>query len=139
MCLLQELCIVNGRIGSDKNKGNFTFDYASTIDYVICTPDLLPHLTNFKVDTLCDVLSDKHNPITVNLNLDCQMHQNNITHAHNSSTNNTTNENKVKCKWENSKKVDYPKNFDMHKILNISANLHSVNVMEATQDMIDNL
>ena len=27
----------------------------------------------------------------------------------------------------------------MHKIHNISANLHSVNVMEATQDMIDNL
>ena len=41
MCMLQELCIVNGRIGSDKNIGKHTFNYQSTIDYVICMPFLI--------------------------------------------------------------------------------------------------
>ena len=41
LCKCHDLCIVNGRIGSDKNIGNTTFDGTSLIDYVICTPILL--------------------------------------------------------------------------------------------------
>ena len=110
MCLLQELCIVNGRIGSDKNIGKLTFDEKSTIDYVICTPDLLPNITNFTIDKLCTLLSDKHNPINVNINLGNSLHQDNTASTHNSNINDTTHANKVKCKWENSKKEDYQKN-----------------------------
>ena len=69
MCKLQDLCIVNGRFGSDKHIGNTTCAEASTIDYVICTPDLFPNIADFKIDTFCDQLSDKHNPIIVNLNI----------------------------------------------------------------------
>ena len=50
LCKITELCIVNGRIGSDKDIGNTTCAEKSTIDYVLCTPDLLPNLTDYTVD-----------------------------------------------------------------------------------------
>ena len=47
LCKVQELVIVNGRIGADKNIGRTTCDDISTIDYVICTPDFLPNIIHF--------------------------------------------------------------------------------------------
>ena len=78
MCNVHDLCIVNGRFGSDKNIGNTTCADVSTIDYVICTPDLFPKITDFTIDTFCDSLSDIHKPIIVNVNITRnQMHANN--------------------------------------------------------------
>ena len=58
MCKCHEMCIVNGGLGSDKNIGNTTCNNVSTIDYVICTPDLLPKFTDFTVHNFCPLLSD---------------------------------------------------------------------------------
>ena len=42
MCKCHELCIANGRIGADKGIGHKTCGNKSTIDYLICTPDIFP-------------------------------------------------------------------------------------------------
>ena len=72
MCKLLELIIVNGRVGSDRNCGSKTFGESSTLDYFICSPDLFPKLKECKVDIQCSLLSDKHKPIYVDLDIDAE-------------------------------------------------------------------
>ena len=135
MCKCHEMCIVNGRLGSDKNIGNTTCNNVSTIDYVICTPDLLPKLTDFTVHNFCPLLSDKHRPISVSLNL-----TNSLPDINTDTTNtNNTNTHYIKCKWDNNKKGEYTQNFDMSKINIISNNLSTLNVDEVTLPMIDSI
>ena len=50
MCQVNELCILNGRFGTDKNLGKNTFGAVSTIDYAMCTPDLFAYINDFTVD-----------------------------------------------------------------------------------------
>ena len=137
MCKCHELCIVNGRLGSDKNIGNPTCNDVSTIDYVICTPDLLPNLTDFTVHNFCPLLSDKHRPISVNLNMTKPPPDNNTDTTNTDETN--TNTHYTRCKWDSNKKGEYTQNFDMSKINNISNNLSTLNVGEVTLPMIDSL
>ena len=59
LCKCNEFCIVNGRFGSDKSIGKTTFHDKSTVDYVICTPDILPSITDFVVDTFDRLLFTK--------------------------------------------------------------------------------
>ena len=138
MCKCHELCIVNGRLGTDKNIGNTTCNDVSTIDYVICTPDLLPNLTDFTVHNFCPLLSDKHRPISVSLNMTKSLPDTKTDTTNTNETNNT-NTHYTRCKWDNSKKGEYTQNFDMGKIKNISNNLSTLNVGEVTLPMIDNL
>ena len=52
-CKVSNMKIVNGRLGSDKGVGDFTYRHAtgnSTIDYCVVTPNLVPHIKNFNVD-----------------------------------------------------------------------------------------
>ena len=79
LCKCLEMCIVNGRLGSDKNIGDTTCNDVSTIDYVICTPDLLPSLTDFTVHNFCSLLSDKHRPISVSLEMTKSLPETNTT------------------------------------------------------------
>ena len=139
MCKCLDLCIVNGRFGSDKNIGSTTCANKSTIDYVICTPDLLPNLTNFTVDTFDPLMSDKHNPIYVNLNLAKSLHTNPINTVTDNKTENISNKKQAKCKWDNSKKEAYQNNFDMNKIYDMSINLSTFNKSEATQATVDKI
>ena len=136
MCNVHDLCIVNGRFGSDKNIGNTTCADVSTIDYAICTPDLFPKITDFTIDTFCDSLSDIHKPIIVNVNITRnQMHANNPIITNNINTKETY----VKCKWEECKKEEYEVNFDMNKIKDIIQTLSNINTNEITQDKMDNI
>ena len=45
--------IANGRSGQDKSKGATNCDGISLIDYVICSPKLLCHVTEFEVLPFC--------------------------------------------------------------------------------------
>ena len=104
MCKLHELCFMNGRIGSDKNIGDFTCAGASTVDYMICTPDLLQNIQDCTVDIFDSMLSDKHSPINVSINLDpdtVNISKSNVT------TVNHTKESITKCKWNDEKKSNF--------------------------------
>ena len=136
LCQLHELCIVNGRIGSDRNIGNVTCANVSTIDYMICTPDLLQKIQDCSIDILCTTLSDKHNPVRLKINLG-----ENIRHENNSSTTNEniTHESSAKCKWDDEKKLEFQMSFDETKINELFLNLSSANATVISQEEMDNI
>ena len=138
MCKCLELCIVNGRIGSDKSIGNTTCNDTSTIDYVLCTPDLLPNITDFTVHDFDPLLSDKHRPISVSLNLTKSLHDINTEPTNKNEADNTKTH-YIKCKWDSSKKGEYIQNFDMNKIDTISNTLSTVNMGGVTLPWIDSI
>ena len=83
MCRGLDLHIVNGRFGSDYKNGRFTCDNKSTIDYVICSPDLFLNIDEFSVDLYDNLMSDKHSPICVKLlNRLPQVRHNDIIGSH---------------------------------------------------------
>ena len=139
MCKLHELCIINGRMGKDKGIGSFTCDDKSLIDYALCTPDLLSKLTDFQVDKFDPLLSDKHNPINVYLNLAKPLYSKSTAKYTHISNENIIDKQHVKSKWDNQKADDFQNNFEMDKIHNISIELSSVNPREATVDTISSI
>merc|ERR1712215_655515 len=116
--------------------GNITCDSKSTIDNVICTPDLLPNITDFTVHDFCPLLSDKHRPISVSLDLTSTLSDTNTYTTHTNDTHNA-NTHYTKCKWDNSKKGEYMQNFDTSKINNISNNLSAINMSKILLPIID--
>ena len=70
LCKTHDLCIVNGRFGSDKGIGDFTcytHNGSSTIDYAIVSPGLLTKTSDFTVHEFDNLLSDTHCPISITL------------------------------------------------------------------------
>ena len=130
---MTEICIVNGRVGYDKYIGHFTFANSSTIDYAICSPDLFPYITDFKVDIFDPLLSDKHSPICITVNLVKDRNQP-ITSKQEIPVGNSY---VVKCKWENPNEDEYKKSFDMGKINSYLLKLSQVNPYDITHGGID--
>ena len=68
--------IVNGRLGSDRCIGKstcFKTKEHSVIDYLVACDNMLPYITEFKVDMFDSCMSDWHAPIEFVLNFDsCQ-------------------------------------------------------------------
>ena len=133
MCKFTETCIVNGRIGYDKLVGSYTFDYKTTIDYAICSPDLFSCITDFKVDIFDPLLSDKHNPIciTVNMVRDKKKTDNPVEKK------SVIDSNIIRYKWEIAKKVEYEKSFDMGKISSLILKLSQVNPQSISHGTVD--
>ena len=79
MCKASNLLILNGRAGHDLGVGNSTFfslDHdaqvhtgVSAIDYGIASQSLWPYISNFVVDTFDRLLSDRHAPIIISLEI----------------------------------------------------------------------
>ena len=70
LCKRNNMIIMNGRTGSDRELGEVTFQSKngkSTIDYCITSPDFIRHIQDFQVDILDQNLSDKHSPIIFDL------------------------------------------------------------------------
>ena len=63
LCKYNNVFILNGRIGEDKDIGKFTCKNVGVIDYAIASPEYLKHITNFRVLEFSKLLSDVHCPI----------------------------------------------------------------------------
>ena len=114
MCKLTELCILNGRFGADKNVGKTTFDNKSTIDYAMCSPNLFANITEFSIDIFDRLLSDKHCPIKLTINVD----NTKVSEQMPNNTNDNSGSPIVeKVKWSDSRVEDYEKAFDINKIM----------------------
>ena len=62
-CKGNNLFIVNGRIGDDRNKGILTCKNASIVDYCISSVCLLKYFSNFAVLDFSHFYSDVHCPL----------------------------------------------------------------------------
>ena len=60
VCKNNNLFLCNGRIGNDKQQGNFTFKQLSVIDYTIASIETLPLLQNFEIQETDALMSDGH-------------------------------------------------------------------------------
>ena len=65
MCKSLGVLISNGRCGKDRMLGETICNNVSTVDYVLCSPELLCNIHKFEVPPFCKLLSDIHNPIQV--------------------------------------------------------------------------
>ena len=136
MCKIQELCIVNGRMGSDRNIGDLTCAGASTVDYMICTPDLLQNIQNFTVDIFDPMLSDKHSPISVSINLEQDLSQKRSLHITNG---NNIEKCITKCKWNDERRIEFSMSFNENKIDDIFLTLSSASNTEISQVHMDSI
>ena len=137
VCQLYELCILNGRTKSDKNIGKQTCADKSTIDFAICSPNILKNIEDFYIDDFDPLLSDKHSPVCISLYLgepDTQI----IDTPHPPDTSENDSSKRIKCKWDEQKKDEYKLNFDEQKINAIMQTLSTTVSNELTQTSLDN-
>ena len=69
ICKNNNLSILNGRFGADKNVGNYTFRRTSVIDYVISSLQGLNILKNFNITELDRLYSDGHSLLSFEIML----------------------------------------------------------------------
>ena len=115
-CKANNLKIVNGRCGADKELGDFTFNSpngSSTIDYCIISPNFFSHILDFEVDVLDQNLSDFHSPIILTLKTDYENTQTNNTDQ---TIESDINYEPINSKWCSDKKLEFQSKFDLNKI-----------------------
>ena len=66
-CKYNDVFILNGRIGEDKEIGKFTCKNVSVVGYIIASPQYLKHITNLQVLEFSNLLSDVHCPISIDI------------------------------------------------------------------------
>ena len=63
LCKCTNLYILNERTARDNGIGAPTCRNASTVDYSVCSPNLISVIKDFFVEEFCEILSDVHCPV----------------------------------------------------------------------------
>ena len=137
MCKSLGVLISNGRCGKDRMLGETTCNNVSTVDYVLCSPELICNIHKFEVLPFCKLLSDIHNPIQVSFKQ--QLLIDNVDQV---STTSNLNENVIheSIVWNNAKKTDFKNNISIDEISCIESVLNQLDSADGiTQDDIDNV
>ena len=104
LCKMADMILLNGRCKEDKGRGKVTFCekkrnkiVQSTVDYVLCTKNILSYISNFKIHDP-NIFSDH---VIVNVELKCaiQTESNSVLNSHNI--------NLSKVKWNGKKNIDF--------------------------------
>ena len=102
----------------------------------MCSPDLFANIHDFSVDTFDRLLSDKHCPINITINVE----NNNINKQRCVDTDdNIANPIVEKVKWDDKKEEDYKREFDMNKIHTLDLNVDSIMTNVVTRDGIEDI
>ena len=139
LCQKNNVIIINGRTGSDREKGDVTFNCrngSSTIDYCITSPGFIPHIQDFQVDIFDPNLSDKHSPIILTLNT--KPKQNAISQETISNETDITYE-QIHSKWSGEKLPEFQVNFDQNKINDLCQALDTIALNGTTLLEINNV
>ena len=139
MCRANNVIIVNGRTGCDRDIGDVTFkghNGNSTIDYCITTPNMIPHIQDFQVDIPDQNLSDKHSPIILTLKT---KHSIGLTNQNELSIETDIQYEQINSKWNDEKKTEFQSNFDQNKIQSLLQMLDDIDISNADQTKINNV
>ena len=68
-CKCNNLFIVNGRVGHDKNVGNYTFRNTSVIDYALATANCFEYFLDFKIEEVDPLFSDGHSLLSLTIQM----------------------------------------------------------------------
>ena len=126
-CKSNNLFILNGRCGKDKNVGAFTFKQCSVIDYIIVSSQALKFVCNFEIQELDSLYTDGHALLQTALKF--KNIQRNMPHVKQKSP-------QPRSQWKNDKKTDFVINLDSHKLDELSSYLEQVqrNTENITKD-----
>lgn len=131
LCKNNNMFLLNGRYGKDKNLGKYTFREQSVIDYSISSEKGFSVLTNFEILDLDRLCSDGHSLLIMTLNWPSQGNENNMTYPIH------TRKNVPKCpKWDPRNANSYKGNINMSLIDKINENLTLIK-LNPSQDKID--
>lgn len=114
ICKSNNLFILNGRCGKDKETGAFTFKNTSTIDYCIFSSESLRFVNNFEIRGLDSLYSDGHSVLTTSLNFK------NLTKTAPPQSVQTQ---RQPPKWQSNKKEEFIFNLDDEIINDVDINL----------------
>ena len=84
LCQISDLKIINGRFGSDKEKGDYTcFNKnggKSVIDYAVVSHSIFENISDFRIDPIDKCMSDVHCPVSLELskNMPCLTNIDNV-------------------------------------------------------------
>ena len=138
-CKANDLKIVNGRCGTDRGIGDFTFiknENRSTIDYCIASPDLFSHILNFEIDLPDSNLSDFHSAISLTVKANyCRSFKNNTRLNAESDIKYEP----IYSKWCNEKKLDFQAKFNSNKIEELNQHIDSLDTFNTSQRDIDGI
>ena len=137
ICQALDFKIINGRIGSDKYRGNPTC-YKSTpsmIDYVVVNDEMLRFLIDFDIDMFDQCLSDVHCPMRFVLKFNNSLANKDLLVV-NQSPNDTSYYTVVE--WSRDKIPDYVAQISEETVQHLCTNLSIVS-QNVTQEGIDTL
>ena len=100
----------------------------------MCSPDLFANIKDFSVDIFDQLLSDKHNPINITMNVN-----NSKTDKQKPNNVNETNSIVDKVKWDDSRRKEYEKGFDMNKIYIVDSNIDTMVTNVTTRDGVEDI
>ena len=121
ICKHNNLYILNGRVGSDNQTGQFTFRDTSVIDYSLASASLLSLIDHFEVIDLDRLYSDGHSLISTHLVKNDAI----ITH------NNHTQNNKTAPKWKDDKNELFTNNLNIELLAEINQTLQDCTVNDS--------
>ena len=130
-CKCNSLFILNGRVGQDKNSGSCTCKDSSTVDYFLCSANILPLIIDFSVDDFCPTLSDVHCPVSLKL-------MSRSFNKHNTRADNLTKSETIK-QWDPNKKDNFMFNFSLDELDRINEQILAAKNKELTQCEINSI
>lgn len=121
---------MNGRAARDKGKGLLTCKNSSTVDYFVCSSNLIPKVSDFCVEDFCEILSDVHCPVFLELNFEKICSE---------TTESSSNEVKIKL-WDQKKHEQFVSNLDLDALNTVNNEiLHLKSSDEICQKDINNI
>jgi hypothetical protein len=136
MCKNIGICIINGRVGSDRGVGNTTCDGKSMVDYIMISPELFPLVQDFKVEPFDCNYSDKHNPLCMALKLVDPSLLNTLLE---SSKNEDNRPAKRKVHWADEKRDMFNTSLSAKNVENILLQISELDSNNAVQENIDSV
>ena len=131
LCKEHDLFVRNGRCGSDKEVGNFTFRDISVIDYVIASINCLDSLHTFDIYETDALYSDGHNALQWSLKL-----KRNVTTCMYTEQNEQRITDNMRPPWNNSQIPSFVSNIDESIISSIDLQLSTYPHSGSTIDNI---
>ena len=130
VCRNNNVVIFNGRIGDDKDIGNYTTTYNTTIDYVIGTYNTVAYVKKFKVLGFEPMLSDVHCGLLTELEFPCGKRQ---------TCRERSEMEKIKLmrpgKWINEKKEEYVGEVDVNRVHELLHLVDHLSVNDVTHQL----
>ena len=117
LCKNNNLFIMNGRIGYDKNQPKVTCKDKSTVDYFLSSVYCFGFVHYFRIHEHSELYSDVHCPLSLTLSVDCQTKS-----KQNENEKPLFSETNVR-NWDSRKAEKYLENFDILSVAEIETSL----------------